>query len=266
VLLAHAVWTAPPAVFAAIGLACLLFGQGWLRLRRRGRPDLASWSRVALFGAGIFVVLMGLISPIDTIGENHLLWVHMLQHVLIGDAAIVLVVLAVRGPLLVFMLPPCILRPIARDRDVRAVLSFLLRPRVAFGLWALNLAVWHIPRLYIDALLHPYVHDLEHACWMLAGLLVWTLLIDPGSHKRLTTGGRVALAAAMFAAGQALTDLLVFSFHPLYPLYRGAYGFSARTDQQLAGVVMMVEQLVVLGTFAFLVLRPRLRHARLATA
>ena len=90
VLLAHAVWTAPPAVFAAIGLACLLFGQGWLRLRRRGRPDLASWSRVALFGAGIFVVLMGLISPIDTIGENHLLWVHMLQHVLIGDAAIVL--------------------------------------------------------------------------------------------------------------------------------------------------------------------------------
>ena len=34
---------------------------------------------------------------------------------------------------------------------------------------------------------------------MLAGLLVWTLLIDPGSHKRLTTGGRIALAAAMFA-------------------------------------------------------------------
>jgi cytochrome c oxidase assembly factor CtaG len=266
VLLAHAVWTAPPPVFAAIGLACLLFGQGWLRLRRRGRPDLASWSRVALFGAGIFVVLMGLISPIDTIGENHLLWVHMLQHVLIGDVAIMLTVLAVRGPLLVFMLPPRILGPIARDRDVRAILSFLLRPRVAFGLWALNLAVWHIPKLYIDALLHPYVHDLEHACWMLAGLLVWTLLIDPGSHKRLTTGGRIALAAAMFAGGQALTDLLIFSFHPLYPLYHGAYGFSARTDQQLAGVVMMVEQLVVLGTFAFVLLRPRLRHARLATA
>jgi putative membrane protein len=266
VILAHAVWTAPPAVFAAIGLACLLFGQGWLRLRRRGRPDLASWSRVALFAAGIFVVLMGLISPIDTIGENHLLWVHMLQHVLIGDVAIMLTVLAVRGPLLVFMLPARVLGPMARDRDVRAVLSFLLRPRVAFGIWALNLAIWHIPRLYIDALLHPYVHDLEHASWMLAGLLVWTLLIDPGSHRRLTTGGRIALAAGMFAAGQVLTDVLVFSLHPLYPLYRGAYGFSAHTDQQLAGVVMMVEQLVVLGTFAFLLLRPRVRHARLATA
>src|SRR5580765_2856134 len=141
----------------------------------------------------------------------------MLQHVLIGDLGIALVVLAVRGPLLVFMLPPRVLGPIARDRDVRAVLSFLLRPQVAFGLWALNLAVWHIPRLYIDALLHPYVHDLEHVCWMLAGLLVWTLLIDPGNHKRLTTGGRIALAAALFATGQLLTDVLVFTFHPLYP-------------------------------------------------
>ena len=161
-------------------------------------------------------------------------------------------VAAVRGPLLVFMLPARVLGPIARDRDVRAVLSFLLRPRVAFGLWAANLAVWHIPSLYIDALLHPWLHDLEHACWMLAGLLVWTLLIDPGSHHRLSVGGRIALAAAMFGAGQVLTSVLVFSFHPLYPIYRGAYGFSALTDQKLAGVVMMVEQLLVLGTFAYL--------------
>jgi putative membrane protein len=266
VLVAHAVWTAPPAVFVAIGLACALFLQGWLRLRRRGRPDLAPWSRVALFGGGIFVILMGLISPIDTIGENHLLWVHMVQHVLIGDLGIALTVVAVRGPLLVFMLPAKVLGPIARDRDVRAILSFLLRPPVAFGLWAADIAIWHIPRLYIDALLHPYVHDLEHVCLMLGGLLVWTLLIDPGNHKRLTPGGRLALAAAMFAVGQALTDVLVFSFHPLYPFYHGAYGFSARTDQKLAGLVMMVEQLVVLGTFAFLLLRPRVRHARLATA
>src|SRR5205823_12226771 len=123
--------------------------------------------------------------PIDTIGERHLLWVHMLQHVLIGDLGIALVVAAVRGPLLVFMLPPLVLAPLARDRDVRAIVSFLLRPRVAFALWAVNLAVWHVPTLYVDAILHPYLHDFEHACWMFAGLLVWTVMIDPGSHRRL---------------------------------------------------------------------------------
>ena len=265
-LVAHAAWSAPFSVLAPAAIALLLFAHGWLRLRRRGRDDLADWKRAVLFAGGLLVVLAGLISPIHTLGESHLLWVHMLQHVLIGDLGIALIVTAARGPLLVFLLPARVLGRVARDRDVRAVLSFLLRPRVAFGLWAVNLAVWHVPSLYIDAVLHPWLHDLEHACWMLAGLLVWTLLIDPGSHQRLTTAGRVALAAAMFGAGQVLTSLLVFSFHPLYPIYRGAYGFSALTDQKLAGVVMMVEQLVVLGTFAYLVLRPRVRPARLVHA
>jgi cytochrome c oxidase assembly factor CtaG len=265
VLVAHAAWSAPPSVDVPALLALLLYFHGWLRLRRRGRPDLADGKRAALFVTGLLVVLAGLLSPIHTIGENHLLWVHMLQHVLIGDLGIALIVASVRGPLLVFLLPARVLAPIARDRDVRAVLAFLLRPKVACALWAANLAVWHIPSLYINAILHPWLHDVEHACWMLAGLLVWTLLIDPGSHRRLTTAGRIALGAAMFGAGQVLTSVLVFSFHPLYPLYRGAYGFSALTDQKLAGVVMMVEQLLALGTFAYLVLRPRL-HPRLAHA
>jgi putative membrane protein len=265
VLVAHAAWSAPLSVDVPALVALALFLHGWVRLRRRGRTDLADWKRAALFGAGLLVVLAGLLSPIHTIGENHLLWVHMLQHVLIGDLGIALMVVAVRGPLLVFLLPSRVLGPVARDRDVRAILSFLLRPKVAFTLWAANLAIWHIPRLYIDAILHPWLHDVEHACWMLAGLLVWTLLVDPGSHRRLTTAGRVALAAAMFGAGQVLSSVLIFSFHPLYALYRGAYGFSALTDQKLAGIVMMVEQLLVLGTFTYLVLRPRL-HPRLAHA
>ena len=192
----------------------------------------------------------------DKWADTHLA-VHMLQHVVIGDAAIAAMVLAVRGPLLVFMLPAPVLVRVAR---ARTFFAFILRPRVAFALWAANLAVWHVPYLYDLALRHDSVHYTEHACWVVAGLLVWTLLIDPGSHRRLTAGGRIALAAAMFACGQVLTDVLVFSFHPLYPAYPG------HTDQQLAGVVMMAEQLVTLGTLAFVLLRPRLRAARLVAA
>jgi putative membrane protein len=266
VLLAHAAWSAPPSVLAPAAIALLLFVHGWRRLRRRGRRDLADWKRAALFASGLLVVLAGLVSPIHALSENDLLSVHMLQHVLIGDFGIALLVVAVRGPLHVFMLPGRVLGPIARNRSARAVVSVLLRPNVAFGLWAANLAVWHIPSLYDYAVLHPWLHDLQHSCWMLAGLLVWTLLIDPGSHRRLTTAGRIALGAAMFGAGQVLTSVLVFAFHPLYPIYHGAYGVSALTDQKLAGVVMMVEQLLVLGTFAYLLLRPRVRHASLAHA
>ena len=251
---------------AAVAVAALLFAQAALRLRRRGRPDLAGWDRAALFGLGLALTLVALVSPLDRLADDKLLSAHMAQHVLIGDAAVALLVVAVRGPLLVFLLPAPLLAPIARNARVRGTLRTLLRPKIAFAVWAANLAIWHVPGLYDLALRHQALHDLEHSCWVFAGLLVWTLLVDPGAHGRLSRGGRVALAAAMFAAGQILADVLVFTFHPLYPAYAGAYGLSAHTDQQLSGLVMMVEQLLTLGIVAGVLLRPRLRTARLAAA
>ena len=247
----------------------MLFAQAVVRLRRRGRADLAGWDRVALFAAGLGVTVFALVGPLDRLADEKLLSAHMGQHVLIGDLGPALMVTALRGALLVFFLPAPILAPLARSPRVRTVLGTLLRPRIAFGLWAANLAIWHVPFIYDAALRHEKLHDFEHVCWMICGVLVWTLLVDPGSHRRLSIGGRVALAAAMFAAGQILTDVLVFSFTPLYPAYQGAYGLSALTDQQLAGIVMMVEQLATLGTCVALLLRPRWsrrRAARLAAA
>jgi cytochrome c oxidase assembly factor CtaG len=257
-----------PVLAAAV--AALLFLQAVLRLRRRGRADLAGWDRVALFAAGLGVTLFALVGPLDRIADEKLLTAHMAQHVLIGDLGPALMITALRGPLLVFFLPAPILAPLARNTRVRAVLGTLLRPRVAFTLWALNLAIWHVPYIYDAALAHQNLHNFEHVCWMFCGILVWTLLVDPGSHRRLTVGGRVALAASMFAAGMILSDVLVFTFTPLYPFYRGAYGISALLDQQLAGIVMTVEQLLTLGICVALLLRPRwsrsARRGRLAAA
>jgi cytochrome c oxidase assembly factor CtaG len=251
---------------AAAALAAVLFLQAVVRLRRRGRADLAGWDRIALFGLGLAISVFALVGPLDRIADDKLLAAHMGQHVLIGDLGPALMVTALRGPLLVFLLPAPVLAPLARS-PLRRALGALLRPRVALGLWATNLAVWHVPWLYDLALAHQTLHDFEHLCWALCGTLVWTLLVDPGSHRRLTTGGRVALAAALFAAGQVLTDVLVFSFTSLYPAYHGAYGISAVTDQQLSGLVMMAEQLLTLSTCVALLLRPRWRRApRLAPA
>src|SRR4051812_18701457 len=139
-----------PVIAAAV--AALLFAQAVLRLRRRRRADLAGWDRVALFGAGLAVTLFALIGPLDDLADEKLLSAHMSQHVLIGDLGPALMVTALRGPLLVFSLPASILAPLARNARVRAVLGTLLRPRVAFTLWAANLAIWHVPYLYDLAL------------------------------------------------------------------------------------------------------------------
>ncbi len=251
-----------PIIAAAV--AGLLYLQALVWLRRRGRADLAGWDRIALYGLGLAVTLFALVGPLDRLADDKLLSAHMGQHVLIGDLGPALMVTALRGPLLVFFLPAPVLAPLARNPRVRAALGALLEPRVAFSLWAANLAIWHVPYLYDLALAHQELHDFEHVCWTFCGILVWTLLVDPGFHRRLSVGGRVALAASMFAAGQILTDVLVFSFTPLYPFYHGAYGLSALTDQQLSGIVMMAEQLLTLGICVALLLQPRWRRARAA--
>src|SRR3982751_2263662 len=156
-----------PVIAAAV--AAILFLQAVVRLRRRGRADLAGWDRVALFAAGLAVTVFALVGPLDRIADDKLLSAHMAQHVLIGDLGPALMVTALRGPLLVFFLPAPVLAPLARNTRVRAVPGALLRPRVACGLCAANLALWHVPYLYDKTAKHELLHNFEHVCWMFAG-------------------------------------------------------------------------------------------------
>lgn len=260
-LLAHssASWETPPAVVVGAVVAAALFGQAFVRLHRR-RPDHAPWSRVLLFGAGLALLVLPLLSPLDGLADDELLSAHMLQHVLIGDAAIALLVVAVRGPLVFFLLPPRVLKPLASFRPLRSLLGVLMTPLVALGLWTVAIYAWHIPAVYDYAAAHPLVHDLQHLSFVVAGTLVWIQLVDPARRGRLRRPQRIFFALAMIALMQPLVDVLLFSSSPVYPRYTGAHGLSALTDQRLAGAVMMTEQLLVLGICVALLLRPYVRE------
>jgi cytochrome c oxidase assembly factor CtaG len=104
------------------------------------------------------------------------------------------------------------------------------------------------------------VHDLMHLSFVVAGTLVWIQLVDPARHGRLRRPQRIFFALAMVALMQPLIDVLLFSSSPVYPRYTGAHGISALTDQRLAGVVMMTEQLLALGICVALLLRPYVRE------
>jgi putative membrane protein len=263
-----AAWDPAPAVLAGAALAVLLFLQAFARLRRRGRADHAPWSRAVLFSLAIAVLVLPLVSPLDGIGEDDLLSAHMLQHVLIGDAAPALLLLAVRGPLVVFLLPGAVLAFLARLRPLRAACSSLLRPRVSFAVWAAVFAAWHVPTAYEFVLTRPAVHYLEHATFFVAGLLAWNQLVDPARRAALGVQGRVAFAVALFAAGLVLSDVLIFSLDPFYEAYtlqdERLLGLSPLTDQRLAGLVMMLEQTATLGTCVAVLLRAHQRRAALA--
>ncbi len=260
-----ATWETPPTVLIGAGLALVLFVQAFVRLRRR-RAEHAPWTRALLFAAGLALLVVPVASPLDHVADEQLLSAHMLQHVLIGDAAPALLVTAVRGPLLFFLLPPALLRPLASFRPLRAFLSMLLRPLVSLGLWVVAVVAWHAPSAYDYAAAHPVVHDLEHLSFVVAGILAWTQLVDPARHGALRRPQRVFFALAMLALTQPLVDALLFSSSAAYPRYAEQpdrlFGLSPLTDQRLAGVVMMVEQLLALGICVALLLRPYLQERR----
>jgi cytochrome c oxidase assembly factor CtaG len=263
-------WSLDPVVLAAATVALAFFLQGWRRLRSR-RPELAPWTRIPLFLAGVAVVLVGLLSPLDAIAEEYLQSAHMLQHVLIADLGVALALVAVRGPLSMFFLPRDLLAPLARVGGLRSALSFVLRPAVALPLWLAVLLAWHVPPLYEAALTQPLVHRLEHLSFVVVGVLVWTLLVDPAGHGRMSVSGRIGLAVVLFWAGQLLAYVFVFGFEPYYDVYveqpERLFGLSPLTDQKLAGVAMMAEQALTLGVALALLVRTarRSRPTRSAT-
>jgi cytochrome c oxidase assembly factor CtaG len=260
-------WTLSPLVLAGAAVALAFFFQGFHRLRARGRADLAPWNRAVLFCAGVAITLFALVGPIDTVGEEYLQSVHMLQHVLVADLGVALTLVAVRGPLAVFFLPRGLLVPLAHTRWVRRTLSVALTPWVSFVVWVIVLVGWHVPALYEAALANQAVHTLEHLSFVAAGLLVWTQIVDPTGHWRLSVGERAGYAALLFWTGQVLAYVIAFSPEVLFDPYaeqaERLLGLSALTDQKLAAVVMMVEQALTLGV-AFVLLYRQAAAARAA--
>jgi putative membrane protein len=182
---------------------------------------------------------MALVSPVDSIGEERLFSVHMLQHLLIGDLAPLLIALGLSGPLL---------------RPVLAVpwLGWgrrITHPLVALPLWAADMWLWHLPRLYDAALGDDLVHALEHGCFFGGGLLLWTALVGllPGP-RWFGRGARLAGLAFVWAAGGALANVFLWSDHAFDPPYVDAvrtWELSPLDDQRAGGGVMLVEMMLV---------------------
>jgi cytochrome c oxidase assembly factor CtaG len=236
--------------------ALVLFFRGFFELRRRGRSDHAGWGRAVLFVTAVGLVYAALASPI-AVAADELLAAHMLEHLLLGDLAIVLGMLAVRGPLVFFLLPSSVLGPLARSRDLRHFLHWLTGPWVALTVWTASMWAWHVPPLYDYAETHPLAHELEHLSFLLGGVLLWNLIVDPARTGRLGVGGRLGLAGAAYLLGDlvmgALLDgSLTYPFYDQQP--ERLFGLGPAGDRQAAALLMLVEQTLTFGIAAVVLL------------
>jgi cytochrome c oxidase assembly factor CtaG len=123
---------------------------------------------------------------------------------------------------------------------------------VTLALWLATYFVWHVPVIYDAALEHQgSLLHLEHATYFAAGLLMWW----PVVHGRYSDGVKALYLFAAFVLASPLGLLLALLPNPIYDFYKDApqlWGLSDLTDQQIAGVTMVVEQAVVFfAVFAY---------------
>jgi len=210
----------------------------WWRARHlaeRGRP-VPAW-RQASFASGLLVIALSLVG----LGElsDELLWPHMLEHLLIGDLAAILLVLGLTGPLLQ---PILAIKPFDRLRA-------LAHPAVALPLWAIDLYVWHVPALYEATLTNPALHALEHGMFIFFGCVMWMPVLGPlPTPAWFNAGWKVIYVIGVRFVGTALGNALIWSGTTFYPAYEpgdAAHGISPLTDQGIAGAIMMGEGMVV---------------------
>jgi cytochrome c oxidase assembly factor CtaG len=251
VILAHSAqttWSFEPLQLVPIAVGALLYWKRARTLARKGTP-VAEW-RYFLFSLGIGLLVIALVSPIATLGEEESFAFHMVQHLLLGDLAPLCIVAGLTGP---------ILRPLLSIRAVRT-LRFLTHPFVSLPVWGINLYLWHLPFFWEAALRHQAVHALEHASFFAAGALMWATVIEvlPGPEW-FGTGAKMGYIVAVRVATTILGNVFVWAGSPFYPIYEHAqrpWGLSAGADQGIAGGVMMIEgSIVTLGALAWLFLR-----------
>ena len=206
-------------------------------LSREGRP--VQWWRIASFVFGVVLLTAVQIGPLDELADS-VLAAHMAQHIVIGDFASLFVVIGLTGP---------VIAPLMHFRPTRP-LRVLCSPIPALALWAVDLYGWHIPFLYQQAIRHDLVHALEHACFFWFGLMLWMALIGPLPKPRwFNLGwGKVLYVIGVRFVGAVLGNVLIWAqtvFYPVYNATDAARRLSPLSDQNVAGGLMMVEEMIL---------------------
>jgi cytochrome c oxidase assembly factor CtaG len=231
-------WLPDPTVLAPIAVMVFIYVRRFSAARREAGGRGAGPLQAAAFAGGVLALLAALASPLDRLGEDYLFSAHMLQHVLLGDIAPLLLVLS---------LSRVIMRPLTRRLvALERALGPFAHPLTGLAVWLLLMYLWHVPALYDAALRHSGVHVLEHVSFFAAGVAVWWPLIQPVPMRHRMTGlWPVAYVGSAKFGLAALGLYLTWSSTVLYDYYEKVpriWGLSPIDDQKVGGALMMVEQ------------------------
>jgi cytochrome c oxidase assembly factor CtaG len=246
-------WQFQPYLTLALATTAIVYTRGWRALQAQ-MPERFGPGRLAAFLGGLAAIFIAVASPLDAFA-GLLLQVHMAQHLLLMMVAPPLLWLAAPAVPLMRGLPHPLaksaLGPFLAWPQLQRAARALGHPLVGAGTFAAALIIWHLPGPYQLALRSPGWHELEHASFLLAGLLFWWPVVQPWpSHAHWPRWTMIPYLVVADFLNTIFSALFVFSERIIYPAYAAAprlWNIDPRDDQAIAGALMWVP-----GSIAFL--------------
>ncbi|HTW65452.1 MAG TPA: cytochrome c oxidase assembly protein [Bryobacteraceae bacterium] len=227
-------WDWEPSII----FGCALLAMGYAAIVRK-----QGLARAPYFLAGVFLLLLDLVSPLDTLGDQYLFSAHVLQHFFLA-----------------LVIPPLLLLGVPRwfaiaamDRPaIRKVERAIGHPPVSWLLGVGVMLAWHIPVLFNAALANDTLHIFQHLTFLVTGTIFWWPILSAVESRRLPALGAVAYLFSACLCCSLLGAFLTFAPVGLYPAYlhapaSGLFGLDPQSDQQLGGLLMWVP-----GCFVYL--------------
>jgi cytochrome c oxidase assembly factor CtaG len=126
--------------------------------------------------------------------------------------------------------------------------QFVSRPLVAFAITMVPLFVYFLTPLYRASEEHPVLLAFVHLYFVLAGLLLWVLIVgQDGLPRRLRFGMRFVLVVLLIPFNLALGLAIASVTQPLYPA-----GNTLADTQQGGNVLLGLAEVLVVAALALL--------------
>jgi putative membrane protein len=224
-------WDWEPSVV----IGCVVVVAAHLAFARRRSP-----LQTLSFLSGTLLLLLDLVSPLDTLSDTYLFSAHVVQHFLMA---------LVIPPLWILGIPaPAFTRPwLAR---IEYALS---EPVLAWSLGVGTMLAWHAPVLFNAALANPGLHIFQHLSFLITGSIFWWPILARGASRQIPPLQAIFYLFSACIACSLLGAAFTFTPPGWYPAYlnpagdpdilrqiRGGWGLDPRSDQQLGGMLMWV--------------------------
>ena len=237
-------WELEPAVCLLLSALGATYFAGLARQWHERRLPKNAPLYALSFAAGMVVLVIALLSPLDAWGDQ-IFCAHMAQHLLLMMVAPPLLIMGRPIVVALWAMPRPLRHKVGalwqRSPAVRPLVELLSAPLMAWLLVSAALWFWHLPKPYSLAFSQPVAHALEHLSFFLTSILFWRVVIGGPQAGRLSIGAIMIFLVTFAMENAMLAAILIFAPQVLYGVHAVAPAWSPWSpieDQQLAGILM----------------------------